>query len=60
MMFEEDRSYYAARAAAERALAAAANDPMIARIHSELATRYDELSHGDAIATMQVREQMCV
>jgi hypothetical protein len=59
-MFEEDRIYYAARAAAERALAAAAEDPMIARIHSELATRYDERSRGDEVVTMQVRELSCV
>lgn len=59
-MFEEDRSYYAARAAAERALAAAADDPMIARIHSELATRYDELSREGEVVPLQVREQLCV
>ena len=59
-MFQEDRSYYSARATAERALAAAAEDPMIARIHSELATRYEELSREDEVVPLQVREQLCV
>lgn len=42
-MSSNDANYFRDRAAAERALAAAANHPVVAAVHGELAERYDAL-----------------
>ncbi|MEO9130694.1 MAG: hypothetical protein ABI240_05740 [Sphingomonas sp.] len=39
-----DREYYAARAQAARALSEGASDPGIAKIHAEMAERYELLA----------------
>ena len=49
-MSEYDQSYYQARAAKARELAAAAVDPKIAAIHLEMAERYDLLAASEAEA----------
>lgn len=45
-MSANDADYFRDRAAAERALAVAANDPVVAAVHGELAERYDALVEG--------------
>lgn len=40
--------YYARRAKTERALADKAQDPAVARLHRELANRYDAIVAGEA------------
>ena len=42
-MSSNDADYFRNRGAAERTLAAAANDPVVAAVHSELAERYEAL-----------------
>lgn len=42
-MTDTPSAYYARRAEAERALAEKAQDPAIARLHREMAHRYDEM-----------------
>lgn len=44
--------YFAGRAAAERAMSAAATDPRAAAIHAELADRYEELAIEFSAATV--------
>ncbi|HEU4704889.1 MAG TPA: hypothetical protein VFS45_04190 [Sphingomicrobium sp.] len=44
--------YFAGRAAAERAMSAAATDPRAAAIHADLAERYDELAIEFSAATV--------
>ena len=43
-MASETREYYLARAAEERAAAASAPNPAIARTHSDLAVMYDRMA----------------
>ena len=47
-MSDYDPSYYQARAAKAREMAAAAVDPRIATIHLEMAERYDLLASSGA------------
>jgi hypothetical protein len=51
-MSEFDKSYYRARGAAERELAASAANPKIAAIHLDMAARYDILAATGAAAAM--------
>ena len=59
-MTELDRKgYYSERARAERQRAAETQDAMIARIHSDLAARYEELAaseDGDDVASRRTIE----
>ncbi len=48
MGIQEDRAYYAARAETERRAAAGASDPVIARVHLELAEAYERRLRDDA------------
>ena len=43
-MASETREYYLARATEERASAASAPTPAIARVHDDLATMYDRMA----------------
>lgn len=44
MHIVQDRAYYAGRAAKARALAQAATDPGIRKIHEHMALRYEDLA----------------
>ena len=46
-----DRDYYAGRAKAERATAAAAPDAAVAAVHLQLAERYERLLSGETPAS---------
>ena len=47
-------NYYARRAEAERALAEKATDPSVARLHREMAARYDEIVAGKADTSLRI------
>jgi hypothetical protein len=52
MFDEQDRAYFAHRAAAERTLAAQATDPGIRQIHTEMAEEYQRRSQGEEPRTL--------
>ncbi len=54
-MFEQNHNdYYARRAEAERALAQKATDPAVARLHREMARRYDDIVAGNSDTSLKV------
>lgn len=46
MFDEQDRAYFAQRAATVRALASKASDPAIRKIHADMAEEYQRRSEG--------------
>ena len=46
MLDQDDTEYFAARAKVERGMSDTASEPIVALIHSQLADRYERLSHG--------------
>ncbi|MEO5866682.1 MAG: hypothetical protein ABIS14_07660 [Sphingomonas sp.] len=53
MSNSNDREYYEARAEAARALSSNATDPGIAKIHGEMADRYELLAEAATPAAMR-------
>jgi len=49
-----DRSYYTRRAATERELERLADDKVVARIHAELAERYELIAKGEMPPFLQL------
>ncbi|MEP9360049.1 hypothetical protein [Sphingomonas sp. KR3-1] len=52
-MTDNPSDYYARRAEVERALADKAQDPAVARLHRELANRYDAIVAGGTEASTE-------
>ncbi|WP_261295865.1 hypothetical protein [Sphingomonas hylomeconis] len=46
MFDDQDRAYFARRAATERKLASEASDPAIRKIHADMAEEYQRMSEG--------------
>jgi hypothetical protein len=57
-MSEDKLAYYARRAEAERANAAKAADPAVARLHAEMAARYDAIVSGKADAGLTMAREL--
>lgn len=55
-MSSADNEYFRARAADERAMAAKASNPTIAKIHLQLAEKYESLLQDTAPATSRFTE----
>ena len=53
MLGENTDSYYADRAAKERAIADKATDPAIRKIHLDMAERYELLAMGESAPAMR-------
>ena len=47
MFDEEDRAYFAPRAAAAREMAANASDPAAQRVHADMAAEYERRANGE-------------
>lgn len=52
-MTDNPSDYYARRAEVERALADKAQDPAVARLHRELANRYDTIMAGGTVSSTE-------
>lgn len=54
MSERNESDYYARRAEAERLLAEKATDPSVARLHREMAERYDAIVSGDDDTSLKI------
>ena len=54
MSEQTDYEYYARRAEVERALEEKATDPAVARLHREMAQRYDDIIAGNDDTSLNI------
>lgn len=54
MSEQSQTDYYAGRAVTERNLADKATDPAVAKLHREMARRYDAIVAGDEDASLRI------